>query len=50
MFKVYREFLVDGKIEAYYWGSWEDRNTANEVALELRENSDCFSTYVVEED
>ena len=45
MYQVFRQFWVDGKIEEYYWGEWEDPNTANEVALELRGGA-CFSTVV----
>ena len=33
MFKVM--MLIDGK--AYEYGRWDDRNTANEVAMEVRE-------------
>lgn len=45
MYQVFRQFWVDSKIEEYYWGEWEDPNTANEVALELRGGA-CFSTVV----
>lgn len=48
MFKVYRVFLENGKLNEYYWGQWADENKANEVALELRDGN-CFSTIVREE-
>ncbi len=48
MFRVYRQFLEDGKIRDYYYGTY-DRDTANRVAMELREG-DCFSTYVIDEE
>lgn len=45
MWQVFRVFLEDGELKEYYWGEWEDRDKANEVALELRDGS-CFSTVV----
>lgn len=49
MFKVFRVIeMEDGKLLDCYWGSWEDKERANEVALELRDGT-CFSTYVIEE-
>lgn len=47
MYKVYRVYLVDGKLEEYFWGEWADADTANEVALQLREEEPAlFSTVV----
>ena len=45
MWQVFRVFWEDGELKEYYWGEWEDRDKANEVALELRDGS-CFSTVV----
>jgi hypothetical protein len=47
MYKVYRVVEINGELVDCYWGSWNDKNKANEVALELRDS--CFSTYVIEE-
>ena len=46
-YQVFRVFVEDGELKEYYWGTWTDRNKANEVALELR-TGDCFSTVVHE--
>ena len=32
----------------YFYGSWEDRNKANEVAMEVRETRNCET--IVEEE
>ena len=50
MYAVYTVFEVNGKLEEYFYGRWVDSNTANEVALKLREEIDCFSTVVYKED
>ena len=42
MYEVYR--FVDG--EWWFWGRWEDRNRANEVAMELRDT--CEDIWVKE--
>ena len=42
MFAVYR--MIDG--EWYYWGKWNDRHKANEVALELKDT--CEGVWVKE--
>ena len=39
MFKVM--MIVDG--QAYCYGKWEDRNKANEVALEVQEQRDVYT-------
>lgn len=43
MFKVM--MIVDGK--SYFYGAWENRNKANEVAIEVRDSRDV-ETYVEE--
>lgn len=35
MYIVYAEIHKDGKVERWYYGTWADRNRANEVALDL---------------
>lgn len=46
--KVFLNF-AEGKIEKFYWGTWTDYNTANEVALELRQElGKDWTTEVVE--
>ena len=42
MFAVYR--MIDG--EWYYWGKWNDRHKANEIALELKDT--CEGVWVKE--
>jgi hypothetical protein len=44
MFKVM--MIIDGG--HYFYGRWEDRNKANEVAMIVREERGC-ETYVEEE-
>ena len=46
MYQVFRVFNINGQLEEYYWGQWEDANKANQVALELRATTDCFTPVV----
>ena len=39
MFKVLMQF--EGDSNWYFHSSWEDRNKANEVAIEVRETRGC---------
>ena len=45
MYQVFKQFFEDGELKSYYWGEWPDADTANRVALELREY--CDSSVVV---
>lgn len=47
MYKVYRVVMDEnGNLNEWYWGAWDDRYTANEVALKLRDDYGVFSTVV----
>lgn len=35
MYIVYSEIHKDGKVERWYYGTWADRDRANEVAIDL---------------
>ena len=35
MYIVYSEIHKDGKVERWYYGTWADRDRANEVAMDL---------------
>lgn len=35
MYIVYTEIHKDGKVERWYYGTWADRDRANEVAMDL---------------
>ncbi len=43
MYIVYAEIHKDGKVERWYYGTWADRDRANEVALDL----DGYSEVIV---
>lgn len=47
-YEVYRQFWVDGRIEEYYWGTWYNSDTANEVALQLKAEGACDYAVVYE--
>lgn len=48
MYRVYKEFIENGQIVQYRYGDYDNRNLANEVALQIRDNENVFSTSVVE--
>lgn len=41
MFRVDMIFNFDGEIETYEYGTYEDRNKANEVAMMVRKTREC---------
>ena len=45
-YAVYRVYIEPDKIDKWYWGVWTDRNKANEVALELRDECSCFTEVI----
>ena len=47
-FNVYRLFLENGQIEKYYWDTYDNRDTANKVAAELKAEKACDYAIVEE--
>lgn len=45
-YAVYRVYVEPDKIDKWYWGVWTDKNKANEVALELRDECSCFTEVI----
>ena len=39
--KKYRVNMIFGKDEIYEYGTYEDRNLANEVAIYIRDTQEC---------
>ena len=50
MYIVFSEIHKDGKVERWYYGTWPDRNSANEVALELGNNWPVYHCVCPEEE